>query len=114
MSCGISQPQHLTMKILITFTVNLLVVASTVKGTSPGLEVARCRAHCLEVSQTASCWSACQEPCQEEQEQEGARVACQWLAKINRVERVTSRRSQEVWQLSQPIETDKFENQRGR
>ena len=103
MSCEISPPQHLTMKILITVTVNLLVVASTVEGTSLGLEVARCRAHCLEVSQTASCWSACQEPCQEEQEQEGARVACHWLAKINRVERVTSRRSQEVWQLSQPL-----------
>ena len=87
----------------ISISVLLLVLLSPVEGSTSGLEVARCRAHCLSLAgQTDNCWSACHSPCAKQEEPEGARAACQWLTNINRVERVKSRKS-EVWQLSQPL-----------
>ena len=87
----------------ISISVLLLVLLSPVEGSTSGLDVARCRAHCLSLaSQTDTCWSACHSPCAQEEESEGAKAACHWLTNINRVERVKSRKS-EVWQLSQPL-----------
>ena len=98
-------------------TLICLILLGWVSGSR--VEVARCRAQCLDTLREecgrgaeacTSCWSACEDldtcQCGEEGEDRGCQVACDWSDQANRV---TNRRINrvQVWELTTSLALDR-------